>query len=238
MAIKTVLADNYEMMQRYVTYLGAKRRRIISFISGWATGMISARNDPGPSQLTPPGVTSTAIYYYDLNIMCKVAALLGKPADAKTFKGKAATVKKAYNDQFYNASTGQYATGSQTANAMSIYMELVEPADKEKVLANLIRDIRDHKNGVTAGDIGYRYLLRVLDDNGCSQVIYDMNSRTDVPGYGMQLAKGATALTESWQGNRNASNNHFMLGHLMEWFYSGLAGIRQGADSTAFSKLL
>src|SRR6185312_2231145 len=93
------------------------------------------------------------------------------------------------------------------------------------------------KNSLTAGDIGYRYVLRALEDNGRSDVIYEMNSRSDVPGYGFQLAHGATALTESWQAYRFVSNNHFMLGHLMEWFYSGLGGIRQANNSVGFQKI-
>ena len=234
---KSVLTENYEMMKRYVNYLGRKAQDNMLYF-GLGDWYDIGPKDPGASQLTPPGVTSTAIYYYDLNIMRKVAVILGKIADADGFAIKAAAVRKAYNNKFYNKQTGQYATGSQAANAMSIYMELVDPANKTKVLANLIRDIREHNNGVTAGDIGYRYLLRVLDDNGYPQVIYDMNRRMDVPGYGLQLARGATSLTESWQGNRNSSNNHFMLGHLMEWFYSGLAGIKAGTGSTAFKTII
>ena len=45
---------------------------------------------------------------------------------------------------------------------------------------------------LTAGDIGYRYLLRALEQEGQSQLIYEMNSKTDVPGYGYQHSKGAT----------------------------------------------
>jgi hypothetical protein len=52
---------------------------------------------------------------------------------------------------------------------------------------NIVKDIRGRGNSLTAGDIGYRYLLNVLDDAGRSDVIYDMNSRADVPGYGYQL---------------------------------------------------
>jgi len=79
-------------------------------------------------------------------------------------------------------------------------------------------------------------VLRVLEGNGRSDVIFDMNSRTDVPGYGFQLAHAATSLTESWQAYRFVSNNHFMLGHLMEWFYSGLGGIRQAKTQLAFKR--
>jgi hypothetical protein len=61
-----------------------------------------------------------------------------------------------------------------------------------------------------------------------------MNNRDDVPGYGYQLKKGATSLTESWPALENVSNNHLMLGHIMEWFYSGLAGIGQEGNSIAF----
>ena len=48
----------------------------------------------------------------------------------------------------------------------------------------------------------------------------------------------ATALTESWQAYRFVSNNHFMLGHLMEWFYSGLGGIKQEKNSAGFQQII
>jgi hypothetical protein len=50
--------------------------------------------------------------------------------------------------------------------------------------------------------------------------------------------KGATSLTESWAALETVSNNHLMLGHLMEWFYSGLAGIRQDENSVAFKEII
>jgi hypothetical protein len=65
-----------------------------------------------------------------------------------------------------------------------------------------------------------------------------MNSKTDVPGYGYQLSKGATSLTESWAALKYVSNNHMMLGHLMEWFFSGVGGIRQAPGSKAYENIL
>jgi hypothetical protein len=183
------------------------------------------------------GVTGTAIYYYDMNIMAKIADMLGKAADAAQYRQLAVNIRRSFNDTFFNKETRQYASGSQTANAMAVYMQLVEPEYKNAVVENLVNDIRNRNNGLTAGDIGYRYVLRVLEDEGRSDVIYDMNSRSDVPGYGYQLAKGATALTESWAALPTVSNNHFMLGHIMEWFYSGLAGIRQEPGSVAFNHI-
>lgn len=226
----------YNTMRRYIAYLKSKStNNIISH--GLGDWFDIGPDRPGVSQLTPLGVTATAIYYYDLTIMQKIAKLLGKPADVKEFSALAIDVKKAFNKTYFNDTTKQYATGSQTSNAMALYMNLVEPQNREAVLENLIKDIRSRNNALTGGDVGYRYVLRTLEDAGRSDVIFDMNSRDDVPGYGYQLKHGATALTESWQAYENVSNNHFMLGHLMEWFYSGLVGIRQAAGSVGFKQI-
>ena len=232
-----ILAESYRMMKRYAAYLEKKSKNHLLYF-GLGDWYDIGPHDLGPSQLTPEGITSTAVYYYDLTILAKVARLLHKPADATFYEAIGKQVKTVYNKTFFNTKTKQYGSGSQTANAISVYMGLVNIADKNAVIDNIIKDIRQHNNGVTAGDIGFRYVLRVLDEAGRSDVIFDMNSRTDVPGYGYQLAHGATSLTESWQGNRISSNNHFMLGHLMEWFYSGLGGIEMAENTTAFNHII
>jgi hypothetical protein len=79
--------------------------------------------------------------------------------------------------------------------------------------------------------------VQTLQESGYSDIIYKMNYRSDVPGYGYQLEKGATSLTESWKAE-GASHNHMMLGHLMEWFYSALGGIRQAEKSVAFKNIV
>lgn len=233
---KEVLVDNYDMIKRYLAYLQTKTQNHLLY-QGLGDWYDLGPQPPGVSQLTPKGITASAIYYYDLDIAAKIAMLLGKSADAAGYKKLAVEVKEAYNKTFFNQQTKQYGTGSQAANAMSVFAGLVEPKFKAAVMDNIVQDIRSHGNSLTAGDIGYRYLLRVLDNEGRSDVIYNMNSRADKPGYGYQLARGATALTESWAALPSVSNNHFMLGHLMEWFYSGLAGIRLADDAIAFNHI-
>ncbi len=234
---KQVLSESYDMMTRYAAYLQKQSKNNLLYF-GLGDWYDLGPRDPGVSQLTPPGITGTAIYYYDLTILSKVATLLGKTSDVIKYNKLANDVKIAFNNTFFDKQTFQYGTGSQTANAMAVYTGIVEAGYKTAVIDNIVKDIRLHNNGLTAGDIGYRYLLRVLDDADRSDVIFDMNSRSDVPGYGYQLARGATSLTESWQGNRISSNNHFMLGHLMEWFYSGLGGIKPDSNSIAFDKII
>ncbi|MDB5088786.1 MAG: alpha-L-rhamnosidase [Mucilaginibacter sp.] len=234
---KQVLTDNYEMIRRYVDYLKTRtNNNLIDY--GLGDWFDIGPKAPGEAQLTPKALTATAYYYYNLRILSKIARLTGKAEDALKYEQIAKDVKRDFNHAFYNAQTHQYATGSQTANAISVYMALVDPENKQAVVDNIVNDLRAHKNAITAGDIGFRYLLKVLADEGRSDVIFDMNSRSDVPGYGYQLAHGATALTESWQAYRFVSNNHFMLGHLMEWFYNNLAGISQQDSSVASRQIV
>ena len=233
---KDVLANSYDMMKRYADYLGTKADHHI-LTEGLGDWYDQGPKAPGYSQQTPKGITATAFYYYDLDIIAKVAKLLGKTQDVAAYNALATQVKQAYNKAFFNTQTKEYGTGSQTANSISVYMGLVEPQDKAVVINNIVKELKDHGNSLTAGDIGFRYLLRALDDAGRSDVIFDMNSRSDVPGYGYQLAHGATALTESWGALPQVSNNHFMLGHIMEWFYSGLAGIRSAPGAIAMNKI-
>jgi alpha-L-rhamnosidase len=233
---KQTLTEAYDMMKRYVLFLkdSAKNNILTHGLGDWF--------DIGPqrsgfSQMTKMGITATATYYYDLSIMIKVAKLLGKTADALIYQQIAAEVRRAFNEKFFDRQKMQYDSASQTANAMALYMDLVEPQYRDGVIDALIKDIRSRNNALTAGDIGYRYVLRALENAGRSDVIYDMNSRDDVPGYGFQLKHGATALTESWQAYESVSNNHLMLGHLMEWFYSGLVGLRQAGQSIGFRNI-
>ena len=119
--------------------------------------------------------------------------------------------------------------GSQCANAMPLVFGLVPSDQRERVLASLVNDVQTH--GLTTGDVGYRYLLRALADAGRSDIIFTLNNQSEKPGYGYQLAHGATSLTEAWDAGYRSSQDHFMLGQIMEWFYHDLAGI--GLDPAA-----
>ncbi len=226
----------YPQMKKYLNYLTSRAdSHILSY--GLGDWYDLGPNPPGYSQLTSNGVTATATYYYNTTLLQQMAALLGETQDEEYFAQLATEIRKAFNLRFFDADKQTYDRNSQTANAMALYFELVEPRYKAQILQNLIHDIRQRGNALTAGDVGYRYLLKALEANGCQEIIFDMNSRYDVPGYGYQLAAGATSLTESWTALGSSSNNHFMLGHLMEWLYSGLGGIRPEEGSVAFRKI-
>jgi alpha-L-rhamnosidase len=234
---KQTLMEAYPMMQRYIDYLLTKDSVYI-LKHGLGDWFDIGPKKSGFAQMTKMGITATAMLYYDATILTDISKLLNKPTDIKKYTLLAANIKKAFNATFFNKQTMQYDSASQTANAMALYMGLVQPQNKTAVIHALINDIKKRNNALTGGDIGYRYVLQALQNAGRSDVIFDMNSRDDVPGYGYQLKHGATALTESWQAYESVSNNHLMLGHLQEWFYAGLAGIQQTNNSVAYKNIV
>lgn len=233
----SVMEKAWPMMVRYAQYLKSKSdNHILSH--GLGDWFDLGPNRPGVAQLTPKSLTATAIYYYDLKLLSEMASVLGKTDEYNRFADWAAEVKTAFNTQFFNPETGVISTGSQTAMAMPWCVGLVDGQCQEKVMQNLEDSIRAQGKPLTAGDVGFHYLVEALTNSGRSQLLYEMNNRNDVPGYGFQLKKGATALTESWPALENVSNNHLMLGHLMDWFYTGLGGISQSKTSVGYKEVV
>jgi alpha-L-rhamnosidase len=230
-----LLRKYYDRMAQYVAYLGSSAQDdIVSFgLSDWYD---IGPGEPGPSKLTPAGVTGTAFYYQDTLILAQAATLLNRREDAARYQQQAERIRAAFHAKFFNAVTNQYATGSQCANSLAIVMGLVEPTNRAAVLDNIVTDIEE--KGLTAGDVGFRYLLRALADGNRSDVVYKMNNQSDKPGYGMQIAKGATALTEAWDANPYSSQNHFMFGQINEWFFHDLAGIQSDPHGPGFRKVI
>jgi hypothetical protein len=231
------LLSHLDVMRRYVDYLSSRaNNNIIAY--GLGDWYDIGPGEPGVSKLTTPGVTATAIYYQDLRVLEKTLALAGRDEDSRAYSSKADAVRRDFNARFFDAAGHLYDKGSQTAQAMPLVVGLVAEDERARVLDALIADIREHSDHVTAGDVGFHYVVNALLDSGQSDVLYDMLERTDSPSYGYQLAKGATALTEAWDANPNSSQDHFMLGHAEEWFYRGLGGINVDFSASAPRQLV
>ena len=220
---RTVLAENFDAMRRYVDYLTSRAaNHIIDY--GLGDWYDIGPGEPGFSKLTSTKLTATAIYYRDLQVLSQAAAVLGKP-EAAHYAALAGGAVAAFNTGLFDAAQGFYDTGSQTAQAMPLALGMVPAHQRDRVLQRLIDDIRSHDNHITAGDIGFTYVLQALGDAGRSDVIADLLMQNDPPSYGSQLAHGATALTEAWDANPKNSQNHLMLGHAEQWFHEKLGGI-------------
>ena len=234
---RDTLERAWPTMKRYVDYLGTKAEgRILSH--GLGDWYDLGPRFPGEAQLTPKAVTATATWFRCLRVAAEAARVLGHPGDAARYEALAEEVRAAFNRTFFDPKTATWSTGSQTALAMPLVVGLAPDGEEGRVLESLVRRIEKDGRALTAGDIGFHYVVEALSRAGRGDLLFAMNARDDVPGYGFQLKKGATALTESWAALEEVSNNHLMLGHLVRWFYSGLLGIDQAEGSIGYASLV
>lgn len=231
-----IIDKAWPMMTKYINYLKSKSDQHI-LDHGLGDWFDLGPKSPGVSQLTPVALTATAFYYYDVKLMAEMAEIRNNP-EKEMLNKWADEIRRAFNTEFFNAETKVYSTGSQTAMSMPYCMDIVEDAERQAVFANLVDSIVAGNKALTAGDVGFHYVVEALTKGGASTLMYEMINRDDVPGYGFQLKKGATALTESWAALENVSNNHLMLGHVMEWFYTGLGGIGQAENSVGYKEIV
>jgi hypothetical protein len=169
-------------------------------------------------------MTGTATYYAELMTLSDIARELGKP-DATRFAEQAGKVRQNIVRRLFDPARSTFDTGSQTAQSMGLVLGLVPDDHRARALMVLVDDIRARRNHVSAGDIGFHYVVRALTEGGRADVLYDMLKSTDKPAYLEQVKNGATALTEAWDSWHLSSQNHFMLGHAEIWFYQGLGGL-------------
>jgi alpha-L-rhamnosidase len=224
---RRILEENYEGLKKYVEFLRTRATDNVLSYSYYGDWVFVER--------TPGDFVSDAYYYYDVEILSKIAAILGKSSDAEAYSQLLGQIKEAFNKKFLNAGAGNYANGTQTASAMALYLDLVPKDHRGAVASHLTNDIvYTHDTHVTTGFIGVKYLMPALTMIGRSDLAYDLATQTTYPSWGYMVKRGATTLWELWQektGPSMNSHDHAMFGSVGAWFYQALAGINVAGDA-------
>ncbi len=231
---RRILKEQYEGLKKWVDYLSSRAHNHVlrySYYGDWVA-----------IQGTPGALVSDAYYYYDTRIVANIAKVLGNSQDATTYGRLAGEIKGAFNTAFYIQNEGYYANGSQTAQAMPLFLDLV-PKDKRRgVMWHLTKNILyTHNTHVTTGFIGIKYLLPVLSSNGQAGLAYDLATQKTYPSWGYMISRGATTLWELWQdktGSGMNSHNHAMFGSLGSWMYRALGGIQMRPATVGYRHIL
>lgn len=240
----TLIVNNYDAMRRYVDYLTSRAD------DGIVSHGLGDWYDYGPwragfSRNTPVPLVATAHYIYDLQLLTRAARMTGNDADERRYSALLGNVTDAFNRHFFHPDSCYYGSGSQTSNALPLFLGIVPYAatasqpnsPRSTVLKNLIADIHAHGTRLTTGDVGNRYLFQTLARNDQNELLYAMLNHYETPGYGYQLRQGATTLTEQWDPRQGSSQNHFMMGQIDEWLFRTLAGIGQQAGTVGMRHL-
>jgi hypothetical protein len=238
----SILRDNYDCMKRFVNYVASTSTDGIApaGLGDWYD--YGHGEPPGPSRFTPVELTATAVQVMCIDAVVQAANVLGNDDDARHYRELREKTAATYLRKFYDPKKHTFANqGScQCAHAISLAAGLVPEAEKKAVVETIVADLEKRGWQQTPGDIGHVFFIRALAEAGRSDVLHRVYSRDGVGSYGGILKKGLTALPESWDAISDGvqSLNHCMLGHVIEWYYGYVAGIRQQSGSIGWKRVL
>jgi len=228
-----VLEEQYDGLRKYVEFLRSQAENgLVKF---------SSYGDWVAVEKCPGAIVSSFYYYYDVKILADAARILGRSQDAALYDRLAGDIRAAFNREYYDPKTGDYADGTQTANTLPLFLGIA--TDKEGgAWGRLFDDIvYKHNSHLTTGIIGTKYIMELLTRSGSSDLAYDIAVQTTYPSWGYMIENGATTLWELWQkreGPSMNSHNHPMFGSVGAWLYKALAGINLAPGSVGFEKVL
>ncbi|CAG0966659.1 Alpha-L-rhamnosidase [Phycisphaerales bacterium] len=239
---RQALEANFDAAKRYIDYLTstAKDGVITSNLGDWYDFGHDKGN--GPSQWTPNEVSATAMWALGAHALARSADVLGRKDEAATYRTLFGQIRRDFQRRFYDGvtKTVQNKGSCQAANSAALCIDLIPAADRESALNAVIDDLEKRGWKQTPGEVLQVFLIRALAEGGRGDVLHRIYNREDIPSYGHMVKSGLTTLPESWDARRGTGDslNHFMLGHLMEWHYAYVVGIRQQPGSVAWRRVL
>jgi alpha-L-rhamnosidase len=184
--------------------------------------------------------TSTAYSYLDHTLMARFAGLTGK--DPTPYEQKATRLKELINTKFFNAAANTYAEGTQTAQALALYLGIVPESKEEAVAAKLKEVVAANDHFLDFGLLGSKTVLAMLTQYGYVEDAMKMVLKTDAPSWGYWVeTMGYSTLPETWTLNpefHDASLNHVFMGDVSAWMMNRIAGINYDESKPGFRNIL
>ncbi len=233
---KSILTENYDAGRRYFAYLETKKDA-----NGFISHGLGDWGNPNPADLARENV-ETAFLFADAKLLSQMAEALGRPEDAALYAGKAEAIRAHYNKMLLTKDPGTGLAAyrifgedgfrmTQACEALPLYWGIV-PEDVRGEVLESFRNTLTAAGSFVAGEVSQPYIIQTMAMNGMNDLICRFILREDHPSYYAFILDGETTLGEYWETNPR-SHCHDMMGHIAEWYYDGIAGIRPLAPGFA-----
>jgi alpha-L-rhamnosidase len=166
-------------------------------------------------------------------LVAKAAAVLGKTDDAAKYDKLFHNIADAFNQAFVSTN-GVIQGDTQTGYILALQFDLLPENLRATAAQRLAENVEQHGH-LTTGFVGVGLICPVLTEIGRSDLAWDLVLTNTYPSWLFSVKNGATTIWERWDGwtpehgfQDSAMNsfNHYSLGSLGAWLYSGAAGIQ------------
>lgn len=261
----SLLEEHYEAMKSYANYLIAdidkqtgvlkeKERNTWGSLGDWLS-LEDSKNEKT--------LFWEAYFIYDLEIMSKVTAILGKKKDQEHFSEYYKQRKDFFNKTYIDKTTGKTSfrgkiIDTQTSYVLPFAFNVLDKENLDLAIKPFVNSIqRENKTdqgvvcppySLMTGFIGTAWVNKALSDNGYSNVAYQLLQNKSYPSWLYPVTQGATTIWErlnsythkdGFGGNNNMNSfNHYAFGAVGAWMYNYSLGILRDDNSPGFKHFI
>ena len=186
-------------------------------------------------------------WLWDAQMMCEMAAAIGKDADR--YANMAANAKAYILKNFFEEDglVAKPLRGMQTPALFAIKFKLVEGEAKGRTIEALRKNFADHGDCLQTGFLGTSILMETLSANGMSDIAYTLLLQHKNPSWLYSVDQGATTIWERWNSYTKErgfgdvgmnSFNHYAYGAVLAWIYKDAAGIAADPKAPGFRNII
>ncbi len=234
-----VVEDHYDAMYRFVESMRARSRGLIrsdQFIEDWGGyGDWVSMDAPEGSTIgaTPKDLIGTAYFAYSVELLRRMAELLGKDRDVVTLRDLHRRVVRAFRDE-YVTPAGRVLGDTQTAYVVALAFDMLPEELRQSAVDRLVRLLELRGWRLSTGFVGTPLLCPVLSRFGRDDVAYRLLLQEEYPSWLYTVNQGATTMWERWNSYTHErgfgpvsmnSFNHYAYGSIGDWMYRTVAGL-------------
>jgi alpha-L-rhamnosidase len=177
---------------------------------------------------------ATAYFARSAHLMSRIAAILGRPADAARYAALAASVRAAWQAEF-TGPDGTVRPDTQASLVRAVAFGLIPDELRPAAAARLVALIRAAGTHLGTGFLATPDLLPVLAGTGHADVAYQLLLQDTPPSWLAMMARGATTVWERWDGIDShgvphESLNHYSKGAVIGFLHRYTAGIQLSGE--------
>ncbi|SPO06200.1 probable alfa-L-rhamnosidase [Cephalotrichum gorgonifer] len=185
--------------------------------------------------LTDGVLVANAFLTHSLDLIARVATILGKGDDAAKYHAMAKDARADFAAE-YIAPNGRLVSDTQTAYSLAICFHLLSPPQLRRAGSRLAEIVRRNSFRVATGFAGTPFVCEALCLSGHSDVAYAMLLNEKCPSWLYPVTMDATTVWERWDsmlpdGRINpgemTSFNHYAYGAVAKFMVERLAGLRR-----------
>lgn len=261
---KKVIDESWESMERFMNHVAETKydHNALRSENGnyqWAdwlsyeplescSGRAFGPNGPLPEAVDYWNFLCASYWLMDAGMMHDMAKATGR--NASRYASMMEEAREYIRQQFFT-SDGEFKTEilntMQTPALFALKNNILEGAAKERMIARLRQNFKEHDNCLQTGFLGTSILMGTLTENGMSDIAYELLFQRKNPSWLYSVDNGATTIWERWNSYMKDkgmgpqgmnSFNHYAYGSVCEWLWETAAGIAADPSQPGFRRII